>query len=876
MVESKHMRIAHLSDIHVQTQRREEFAAVFSSLKDQLLSESPPINIIAITGDVYDKRTPTPLNSSDVEALLKMLATIAPVVMIPGNHDLNMKNRDTADALGELMKVRWGASPPSGITYISTSGIHKAHGVTWFTVMPDDKNGLPDPETIPTIDDNSPLVTLIHETVVGCKYANGTSAESGGVTRDYLSAIAAKCRNRPNSSCAILLGDIHLRQQIRFEGDGEKACAWYAGSTVCLNLGEHHLNHGYLVWDVPSSEESGAITVAGRDVYNSYAPLTINIDDKGNDITLAPVPIAPSKWRILYNRLCPRVILNAREAEMISRFSKEAYVGSAPVGRTGDVSISEAVAELTESTVRERHMLVARKLVSAGKWTEPVIEAALEEYNVKVVEKLALTDLAGSKPHLIELRFDNIFCYGEGNVINFEALSQTGITHGLIAPNRWGKSCIFDIITYAVTGDTKRFKLDDLPRRSSSSRVTAKVQLTFKVGNDTYIVKRTRGSPSTCSWFENGIDMTTGHTNITSKCIQKILGDHECLNRLCFMRPQEVTGVPSFHMMDQKKRAVFVSNAMKLAPSSEDMESMRKEVDVKALSAVVKNLRDKLRSLVSEAWKGKYLEPPTLEKIILDEASCLEELNAAEKTLEEATILTNNARSRYQEVQEKSYSEEGRRSSLAKTLKDLQGARDSAMNEIASLPIVANIETLTAEYHEATRREELNAELKTLIDRRNALKANLRDADNVLEVYQQLQEKLVLVSCHENESSSREVIITEEKTKRDGMHRNHQQMIIHLLNRTRCEMAYDDGRRSLIDTEMKDREQMKDLEVKTRPTTAMISDDDDEEEALLSTMWESRLTQRHSLHDSGLFQRVTVDIRKDRVDIKEETLPIIS
>jgi len=840
------MRIAHLSDIHVQTQRREEFSAVFSSLRDRLLSESPPIDVIAVTGDVYDKKNPTPLNSSDVEALLKMLSAIAPVVMIPGNHDLNMRNRDTADALGELMKERWGASPPSGITYISTSGIHKTHGITWLAAMPDDKNGLPDPDIIPT-DDRSPLVVLIHETVVGCSYANGTLAERGGVSRGYLSAIADKCRSRPNPSCAILLGDIHLRQQVHFKGDGERACAWYAGSTICLNLGESHLAHGYLVWDI----SEGAVTVTGRDVYNPYAPLTVTIDHEGNDTTPEPVPITPSKWRICYNRLCPRKVISDREAEMIDKFSKSTYLGLVPIGRGGDPGISDAVAALTELTVRERHMSVAQRLISTGKWADDVVAAALEEYSTKVLGALTLADAAGSKPHLIELRFDNIFCYGEDNVINFEALSETGVAHGLVAPNRWGKSCIFDIITYAITGRSERFKIDELPRRSSSGRGVAKVQLSFKVGDDIYVVKRTRGSTSTCSWFENGIDMTTGHTRKTSDNIQAILGTYDCLNRLCFMRPQEVTGMPSFHMMDPPKRAIFVSEAMRLTLSSATMKMIRDEFDVKSLSFTVSGLRDRLCSLVGEAWKGKYVCPggskqrvPTLEEITLDEASCLEELRVAEKALAGATLLNDEASSRRRDIQEKSYSEEGKRSLLIKTLKDLQEARDNVISEAASLPTVADTETLTTELHEVIRREELSVELKALIDRREILKTRLHEAEEALGAYQQLKKSLKLVGCHESESSSREAIITEEKADRDAMHRDHQEMIIRLLRVKALEMQ------SGVVTEATD------------------------EETLLSTMWKSRLAQRHSLHDSNLFQRVIIDIKVDSVDIREEILPI--
>src|SRR6185295_9610794 len=84
------VKIAHLADIHIKDSRREEYSEVFKKLYKQLILESP--DIIVICGDIFeDKTKASALNYSDVDNFLSTLVRMAPVVLIPGNHDLNVK-----------------------------------------------------------------------------------------------------------------------------------------------------------------------------------------------------------------------------------------------------------------------------------------------------------------------------------------------------------------------------------------------------------------------------------------------------------------------------------------------------------------------------------------------------------------------------------------------------------------------------------------------------------------------------------------------------------------------------------------------------------------------------------------------------------------
>src|ERR1700744_489128 len=97
-------KIAHLSDIHFKDNRREEYNDVLEKLYENLKSIEG-LNVIAICGDVFhDKTRASAYNFSDVDSFLTSLTKIAPVILIPGNHDLNVKIPGSPDLLSPIIK----------------------------------------------------------------------------------------------------------------------------------------------------------------------------------------------------------------------------------------------------------------------------------------------------------------------------------------------------------------------------------------------------------------------------------------------------------------------------------------------------------------------------------------------------------------------------------------------------------------------------------------------------------------------------------------------------------------------------------------------------------------------------------------------------
>jgi predicted MPP superfamily phosphohydrolase len=100
---NKKIRIAHISDVHIKDNRREEYNKILEKVYDKL-REIENINVIAVTGDIFhDKTKASAHNFSDVESFLTNLTKIAPVVLIPGNHDLNIKIPGAPDLLSPVI-----------------------------------------------------------------------------------------------------------------------------------------------------------------------------------------------------------------------------------------------------------------------------------------------------------------------------------------------------------------------------------------------------------------------------------------------------------------------------------------------------------------------------------------------------------------------------------------------------------------------------------------------------------------------------------------------------------------------------------------------------------------------------------------------------
>jgi hypothetical protein len=134
--------IYHISDIHIQLYKRhQEYREVFQRVYDYLIGEKTASGIpttknrnipflVVITGDIlHSKADLSPECIQLTYSFIKTLASIMPVVLIAGNHDININNRDRLDSLTPILADLPAVAP---VHYLLESGIYQLNNILFY------------------------------------------------------------------------------------------------------------------------------------------------------------------------------------------------------------------------------------------------------------------------------------------------------------------------------------------------------------------------------------------------------------------------------------------------------------------------------------------------------------------------------------------------------------------------------------------------------------------------------------------------------------------------------------------------------------------------------------------------------------------------
>src|SRR4051812_36646886 len=99
-------RIIHLADIHVRLfKRHAEYRQCFKQLYTDLKATDLTDTVIVVAGDVvHSKSELSPEMVGSVSEFFTELATLAPTIVIAGNHDCNLSNSSRLDALTPIIE----------------------------------------------------------------------------------------------------------------------------------------------------------------------------------------------------------------------------------------------------------------------------------------------------------------------------------------------------------------------------------------------------------------------------------------------------------------------------------------------------------------------------------------------------------------------------------------------------------------------------------------------------------------------------------------------------------------------------------------------------------------------------------------------------
>jgi DNA repair exonuclease SbcCD ATPase subunit len=234
----------------------------------------------------------------------------------------------------------------------------------------------------------------------------------------------------------VMMGDIHKRQSFR----GGRI--WYAGSMIQQNFGEDP-DKGFLLWDIRDKDD---YSVTFHELHGNRKFYTVPIL---HDLTLPDVEI--DKGSRL--RLTPPRQLTLVEQKAVERLAKRKFEPH-DVITLGSQNIGQQFADVgktVEKIENIRKLDVQERLIRdffADKVADKVMNRMLDmnrKYQVSIEQK---DDVArGVNWRVLKMGWNNLYNYGEGNVIDFSQVK--GLT-GIFAPNASGKSGMIDVITVGM------------------------------------------------------------------------------------------------------------------------------------------------------------------------------------------------------------------------------------------------------------------------------------------------------------------------------------------------------------------------------------------------------------------------------------------
>ena len=413
--------IHHISDIQIRNlKRHKEYEEVFERTYEEVKKHKDNA-VVYIGGDIAHSKTEmSPELVDQLSRLFKNLADICPTIIIAGNHDCNLNNRSRMDVLSPIVNNL----QHSDLHYLKHSGVYKCADVKFVVWDVWEKED----DYIEAKDfDGDTKIVLFHGTVDKSETDLGFFLPSDVKISKFKGYDLG------------LLGDIHKRQHLN-----KKETISYCGSLVQQNHGEG-LSHGYLLWDVPKRKSKYI------EIQNDYGYYTLNIDDG----KLPECPDMPKKARL-------RVRVSNTTPSQLKKIMAEVHskygVKEVTVTKTDSLSSIEKVRgqRITVGNVRDQdyQYSLIEEYLKQNHFVDENTLIDIKKINEELNSRLPDDDVnRGVIWKVKKFEFDNMFSYGENNIVDFTKLS--GII-GIFAPNASGKSSLLDALSFCLFDTSSR------------------------------------------------------------------------------------------------------------------------------------------------------------------------------------------------------------------------------------------------------------------------------------------------------------------------------------------------------------------------------------------------------------------------------------
>lgn len=508
--------IYHISDLHIQLYKRHnEYQFVFNRVYEYLKEEKAKYErakttitnniltqenntqsslIVVITGDIlHSKSDLSPECIQMTYNFLKTISSIMPLVLIPGNHDINMNNHDRLDSLTPIIADLPILYP---IYYLIETGVYQMCNILFYhSSIFDYKIIHPNQvEITPGIHTPITSIMLYHGRVNGAVLFNGME-----MTDTIHNQLCGQSNNKTITPSTFepydmtFLGDIHKHQFLAQN-------IAYAGSLIQQNIGEDIANHGLIKWDIKN--RGGQLV----QIPNEWSYITMFIENKrANYLCTLPDGKHNPECRLTKNLRVRILYKNTPESYMSDYITllKMNHNVLEYAWQNDDANITLADNQSNNQSGNLNSLIditsaeVQNKYISEYlKQTEPNIKPEeIEEIKQMNVSQNTILKESNTKYNnnvfnghykIKRLEFSNLFSFGAGNIIEFSEFR--GIV-GIIAANHLGKSSILDIIIYTL--------FDEFTRKGSTkdiiniNREDFNVRMDINIGQWMYTIIKT-------------------------------------------------------------------------------------------------------------------------------------------------------------------------------------------------------------------------------------------------------------------------------------------------------------------------------------------------------------------------------------------------
>ena len=386
--------IYQLADIHVRLfARHEEYRIIIQHFVEYLkLQKNNEKAIIVICGDILHSRT-TNIPEGEwfvTKDILIPLSEIMPVIIILGNHDVNIADKTRLDLLTPLINPLTYNGNNKNLIFLKERGIYLYRNMGFGMTNVFDTEIL-QASKIPKV---GCKIGLYHGQIYGAKTDAGETMNKCNVTVGSFDGYDL-----------VLLGDIHKRQ---FMNANRTIC--YSGSMIQQNHGETLQNHGFVKWNV--ARRHGEL----KNLKNEYGFCTLNItegnlDEEGKKLLKYEMP-KYAKIRII-SKNTERTILDTLKKDLRNKFKITEHIDETIIEDDNNNVNEPNVNDNLYNNITEFHKSLKSGEIEMILNIHREIEKHIDVDNINIVKKNMLI--------LKKMTFRNILIYGENkiNTIDF-------------------------------------------------------------------------------------------------------------------------------------------------------------------------------------------------------------------------------------------------------------------------------------------------------------------------------------------------------------------------------------------------------------------------------------------------------------------------